>query len=178
MQKDDEKVNSEELREIRKQIKARGKIRKEKQVTNEENVSPPQLRRSSRLRGLVKKTSSKGTKFINLDEETLEPSPVNISSTHSPQNSPIHHFEGSLSIRSIGMDLVQQQIYDYIESLEKRSASVNAKPSANPQEPLIDALKQEIYELDILNKHIKRENETLKEQNNWTRQFTIIPFCI
>ena len=49
LQKDDEKLISEELTEIRKQIKARGKIRKEKQVTNKENVIPPQLRRSSRL---------------------------------------------------------------------------------------------------------------------------------
>jgi len=80
LRKDDENLISEELTEIKKQIKERGKIRKEKKVTNEENVSPPQLRRSSRLRGLVKKTSSKGTKFINLDEETLEPSPVK----HSP----------------------------------------------------------------------------------------------
>ena len=53
MQKDDEKLISEELTEIRKQIKVRGKIRKEEKVTNEENVSPPQLRKSSRLRGLV-----------------------------------------------------------------------------------------------------------------------------
>jgi len=74
---------------------------------------------------LVKKTSSKGTKFINLDEETPETSPVNISSVHNPQNSPIHHFEGSPSRRSPGIDPVQQQIYDYIESMEKRSASMN-----------------------------------------------------
>ena len=141
MQRDDEKLISEELIEIRKKIKARGKIRKEKKVTNEENVSPPQLRRSFRLRGLVKETSSKGTKFINLDEETLEPSPVNISSTHSTQISLVHYFEGSLRRRSPGIEPVQQQIYDYIESLEKRSASMNPKPSFNPQEPLIAALK-------------------------------------
>ena len=42
---------------------------------------------------------------------------------------------------------------------------MNPKPSGNPQEPLINALKQAIYELEILNKHIKQENETLKEQN-------------
>jgi len=60
---------------------------------------------------------------------------------------------------------MQQQIYDSIESLEKRSASMNPEPSVNIQEPLIDGLKQEIYELEILNRHIKQENETLKEQN-------------
>ena len=60
--------------------------------TNEENESPPKLRRSSRLQGSMKKTLSKGTKLINLDDEIPIPSPVNIYPTHSPQNSPIHHF--------------------------------------------------------------------------------------
>jgi len=30
---------------------------------------------------------------------------------------------------------------------------------------LIQSLKQEVYELEVLNRHIQRENETLKEQN-------------
>ena len=51
---------------------------------------------------------------------------------HSPQNSPIHHFEGSPNRRSLGIDLVQQQIYDYVESLEKKNASMKPEPSANP----------------------------------------------
>lgn len=65
---------------------------------------------------------------------------------------------------------MQQQLYDYIESLENKSASmdpessVHPEPSVNPQEPQIDSLKQEIYELEILNRHIKKENETLQEQ--------------
>ena len=49
--------------------------------------------------------------------------------------------------------------------MEKKSASTNPEPSVNPQEPLIDSLKQGIYELEILNRHIKQENETLKEQS-------------
>jgi len=55
--------------------------------------------------------------------------------------------------------------------MEKTSASLNQEPSVNPepfvnpQEPLIDSLKQEIYELEILNRHIKMENETLREQS-------------
>ena len=36
--------------------------------------------------------------------------------------------------------------------------------SVNPQEPLIENLKQDKYELEILNRHIKNENEILKEQ--------------
>ena len=61
LQKDDEKLISEELTEIRKQIKRKEKIGKEKKDTKEENTSPLQLRRSSRLRRMVKKVSSKGT---------------------------------------------------------------------------------------------------------------------
>jgi len=36
---------------------------------------------------------------------------------------------------------------------------------ATSQETLIHLLKQEIYELQVLNKHIQKENEALKEQN-------------
>lgn len=43
-------------------------------------------------------------------------------------------------------------------------SSANPEQPINPQEPLSDSLKQEIYELEILNRHIKKENETLKEQ--------------
>ena len=106
---------------------------------------------------MVKKTSSKGTKFINLEEETPVPSPDNVPFAHSPQNSPEQYFEGSPIRRSPGIDPVQQQIYDYIESLEKKSASMDPDPSVNPQEPLIDSLKQEIYELEILSRHIKKK---------------------
>ena len=62
-------------------------------------------------------------------------------------------------------------IYDYIESLERKNASKDPGSSSNPeqpinaQEPLIDTLKQEIYELEILNRRIKKENEALKEQS-------------
>ena len=42
---------------------------------------------------------------------------------------------------------------------------MNLEPHINPQEPLVDTLKQEIYELEILNRHIKQENEALKQQN-------------
>jgi len=159
------------MTEIRKQIKRKENIGKEKKGTKEENISPLQLRRSSRLRGMLKKVSSKGTKFINIEEETLVPSPDNVPFTHSPQNSPEPYFEGNPNKGSLGIGSVQQQIYDYIKSLEKKSASMDPKSSANPelpinpQEPLTDSLKQEIYELEILNRHIKKENETLKEQS-------------
>lgn len=44
-------------------------------------------------------------------------------------------------------------------------SSTNLGSSVNPQEPLTNSLKQEIYELEILNRHIKKENETLREQS-------------
>lgn len=43
-------------------------------------------------------------------------------------------------------------------------SSANPEQPVNPQEPLTNSLKQEIYELEILNKHIKKENKTMKEQ--------------
>ena len=59
--------------------------------------------------------------------------------------------------------LTQQQIYDYVESLE-RNAPENQERSLSPQEPPIEALKKDNYELEILNRHIKNENEILREQ--------------
>jgi len=57
-------------------------------------------------------------------------------------------------------------MYDFIESLEK-IATDQGTSSAQPniaQEALIQSLKQEVFELEVLNRHIKRENETFKEQ--------------
>ena len=73
----------------------------------------------------MKKTLPKETECISLDEETPIPSPVNTSPPHSPQNFPIHNFEGSPNRKSPGIDPTQQEIYDYIESLEKINATVN-----------------------------------------------------
>lgn len=64
------------------------------------------------------------------------------------------------------IDTVQQEIYDYIQSLEKRDAARTSIPIQEeeqvqfnePQEPpVINVLKQEIFELDTLNKYIKNE---------------------
>jgi len=49
LQQDDEKIISKNLIEIRKQIKRKEEIGKEKKGTKEENLKPLQLRRSSRL---------------------------------------------------------------------------------------------------------------------------------
>ena len=50
-----------------------------------------------------------------------------------------------------------------MESLE-RNALKNQEKTINPQEPPIETLKQDKYELEILNRHIKNENEILREQ--------------
>ena len=57
-------------------------------------------------------------------------------------------------------------MYDYIESLE-RTATGPSTSSTQPhtaQEALVQSLKQEVFELEVLNRHIKNENEALKEQ--------------
>lgn len=50
-----------------------------------------------------------------------------------------------------------------MESLEKR-ASENRERSPSPQEPPIEILKRDNYELEILNNHIKNENEILRDE--------------
>jgi len=57
-------------------------------------------------------------------------------------------------------------MYDFIETLEKMATNQGTS-SAQPnttKEAQIQSLKQEVFELEVLNRHIKRENETLKEQ--------------
>ena len=53
--------------------------------------------------------------------------------------------------------------------MEKKSTSVDLGTSSNPEQPATSqetrSLKQEIYELEVLNRHIQRENEALKEHN-------------
>ena len=99
----------------------------------------------------------KETKLINIDEETPVPSPIEKYPEYSPQNSPVYHFEEGPSRISPGIDPVQQQIYSYVESLE-RSSSMSQEIPVNPQEPLIEILKRDNYELETLNKHIKNVN--------------------
>ena len=69
---------------------------------------------------------------------------------------------------------MQQDIYNYIESLEKRDATKTSIRNQEeeevqfnkPQEPLvINILKQEFFELETLNRYIKNENQALKAHN-------------
>lgn len=112
---------------------------------------------------------TKGAYFIDLGGETPEQSPTITPSDHSPQHSPFPQPDFEISPRKATpkIDPTQQQMYDFIESLEntatEQGTSSNQLDTA--QEILIQSLKQEVFELEVLNRHIKRENETLKEHN-------------
>ena len=76
--------------------------------------------------------------------------------------------------QSLGIDPVQQEIYDYIESLEKREATKRSVPNLSeekdqfnePQEPpVLNILGNEIFGLETLNNFIKSENQSLKSHN-------------
>lgn len=66
-------TNLWKMTDIKRQIKGNENIGKEKKGAKEENIKP--LRRSSRLKGMVNKVSSKETEFINLEGETPVSSP-------------------------------------------------------------------------------------------------------
>ena len=61
------------------------------------------------------------------------------------------------------IDPVQQEAYDYLETLEQFVAGPS---TVLPLEQQVQSLKQEVFELEVVNRHIKQENETLKEQRN------------
>ena len=61
------------------------------------------------------------------------------------------------------IDPAQQEIYDYVETLE-RTASIREERTPSPPLTEIDILRRDRYELEVLNRHIKNENEILKDQ--------------
>lgn len=104
----------------------------------EEGTSPQHLRRSSRIRGKWRKVQTKGLHFIDLGGETPEQPPT-ISPDRNPHHTPLSQpdvdmspsqpdFEISSPQQDFGdsprkttpkIDPNQQEMYDYIESLEK-----------------------------------------------------------
>ena len=82
-------------------------------------------------------------------------------------NSPPRNFGDNLIKTTPEIDPKQQEVYDYIETLE-RTATGPSTLSTQPhtaQDDLVQSLKQEVFELELLNRYIKNENETLKEQS-------------
>lgn len=92
------------IKEQSKKEKEKGKIR---QVIDEEKIGSQSLRRSSRLKGRIKKTKTKEAQFIDLGEETPTQSQDNISFEQSPQHSPQLDFESIPKRVFPWIDLVQ-----------------------------------------------------------------------
>ncbi len=138
----------------------------------EESTSPQYLRRSSRLRGKWRKTQVKGPHFIDLGGETpkkpqvghspphllpnieANPSDVDVSPSRPElEDSPPPQQDFEVNPRkTLEIDPSQQEVYDYIESLE-RTATGPSTSSTQPhiaQEALVQSLKQEFFELEVL----------------------------
>jgi len=146
------------------------KIQKKTHLTKTSST----VRRSARLNKSIKESSRQSIDFANLeeDEEMNIPSPI----APSPALSLVSSSIANTARRTLEIDPLKQEIYDCIESLEKK-ATENATTSSNqgiqshsPQEPpIVNTLKQEIFELETLNKHLKQEHETIKVRNEIQR---------
>ena len=115
-----------------------------------EDTSSQNLRRSSKLKGKLRKVQTKGPHFIDLGGETQK-QPLAIPLGRSPHHTPIPQpdfeispsqpdFEINTSQPDFGdnprkttpeIDPTQQEMYDYIESLEK-TATVQGTSSTQP----------------------------------------------
>ena len=94
------------------------------------------------------KTQIKQTGVINIEDEE----------TSIEQDVEEDFNEGTPEI-----DPAQQEVYDYVETLE-RKASESRERTPSPPLSEIDVLRRDRYELEILNRHIKNENDIMKEQ--------------
>ena len=76
-------------------------------------------------------------------------------------NSPPQHFGDIPRKTTPEIDPKQQEVYDYIESLERTTTgpSTSSTQPHTAQEDLVQSLKQEIFELEVLNRHIKNEKK-------------------
>ena len=142
IQEDSEEIISEKLDEIKKQLKKENIIRK---YAKERGEGPSQLRRSHRLRGILKKTGVRQTGIINIEDEETPTA-----------RSPEYQYEEDLDEGTPETDPAQQKIYNYVESLEKRASESRGR-TPSPPESAIDVLRRDKYELEVLNRHIKNE---------------------
>jgi len=145
------------------------KKQKEKQSAQQKSTSV-QVRRSSRLKERMSVTKEKQSHFIDLGEGTPEKAPtqLDLESTPPREESPFQpepqtefDFEHSPR-RTPEIDPDQQEVYNYLETLEQSVAGPSTILPLNEQ---VQSLKQEVFELEVLNRHIKQENEALKEQS-------------
>ena len=132
---------SEKLVQIKKQLKKERIIRK---FARGKGEGPSQPRRIHRPRGILKKTKVKQTGVINIEDE------------ETPT-------EQDFDEETPEIDPAQQEIYNYVESLERR-ASKSRDRTPSPPKSEIDVLRRDKYELEVLNRHIRTENDILKEK--------------
>lgn len=118
---EEEQVHSERLIHLKEQSTKAKEKGKDKQSIEKGYTSSQGLRRSSRLKGKLKKTQIKGAHFIDLGGETPDQSPKKTPPDQSPYYSPSPQldFETSPRKTTLEIDQTQQQMYDFIESLEK-----------------------------------------------------------
>lgn len=105
---------------------------------------------------MIKKKQSH---FIDLS--TPEKTPIQLAIELSPprEESPVQQeressFQGFefRPRQTPDIDPVQQEAYDYLETLEQ---SVAGPSTVLPLEQQVQSLKQEVFELEVLNRHIK-----------------------
>ena len=181
---EDYQTLSERLVHLQEQAAIAKKKEKGKQSIQEGSTSPPYLRRSTRLREKGSKTQVKQPHFIDLGGETpkklpagrspprpqpsIETSPPHVDERPSRpelESSPPPPQDFELSPRKTPkIDPSQQEVYDYLESLEKTVAGPSTTLPHMTPDAQVQSLKQEVFELEVLNMHIKQENEALKEQ--------------
>jgi len=141
-----EEIISEKLTQIKRQLKEERVIRKSATEKREGSFQP---RRSHRLRGKLRKIQIKKIGAINIeDEETSIEEDVEEDDFN----------EGTTEI-----DPAQQEVYDYVETLERKASESRDRPPSPPLSE-IDVLRRDRYELEVLNRHIKTENDIMKEQ--------------
>ena len=105
-----------------------------------------------RLRGILKKIGVKKIGIIDIEDEETP-----------TDRSPEYQYEEDLDRGTPEVDPTQQHIYNYFESLEKRASKSRGR-TPSPQKSPIEVLRRDKYELEVLNRHIKNENEILREQ--------------
>ena len=129
-----------------------------------------QVRRSRRLIERKSVIKGKQSHFVDLSTPKKRQIQLDIYSSPPREESPFQQ-ERESSFQEFefrprqtpDIDPVQQEAYDYLETLEQ---SVAGPSTVFPLEQKVQSLKQEIFELEVLNRHIKNENEKLKEKGN------------
>ena len=96
--------------------------------------------------------------------ETSPPHIVESPSRPELESSPPPPQDFELSPRKTPeIDPSQQEVYEYLESLEKSATGLSTTLPHMTPDAQVQSLKQEVFELEVLNRHMKQENEALKE---------------